>query len=181
MSKKACSVKDCRSQVLARGLCKRHYERAWRAGQLPPLQPKIPLRESHVLSNIDREAGRADCSVCGPGTPIRVGKGKRGSECKRKRNQDRRLYPRYGNPEREAEGHLHSTYDLTSAQYDAMFREQGGRCRICETEHNRLCVDHCHETGRVRGLLCRSCNWAIGHLRDNPVNALAAAIYLMDS
>ncbi|MEV7402864.1 endonuclease domain-containing protein [Streptomyces sp. NPDC091267] len=54
-------------------------------------------------------------------------------------------------------------------------------CDICGTEptpdtpHG---VDHCHETGRVRGVLCRSCNLALGHFRDDPERVLKAARYL---
>ena len=52
-----------------------------------------------------------------------------------------------------------------------MFDEQGGRCKICgvhQSEIKRsLCVDHDHETGKVRGLLCGKCNTAIGLFGDN--------------
>ncbi len=64
---------------------------------------------------------------------------------------------------------LKKRYGITSADYDAMLTKQNGVCAICEkkSEINRngkLFVDHCHETGRVRGLLCDVCNRAVAWL-----------------
>lgn len=68
-------------------------------------------------------------------------------------------------------GHYAKTlekYGLTLDEYEAMVEDQGGKCAICGvTPKTRLCVDHCHATGIVRGLLCRSCNTAIGLLRED--------------
>jgi hypothetical protein len=69
-------------------------------------------------------------------------------------------------------------YGLTSAMTLALFYAQGGRCAICEVDTTRLCIDHDHETGQVRGLLCVSCNAALGHMKDSPERLMAAAIYL---
>lgn len=62
---------------------------------------------------------------------------------------------------------LRTKYGLTVADYERMFAEQGGRCAICGTEspgaHKKhFAVDHCHKTGRVRGLLCSPCNTNLG-------------------
>ncbi|WP_432027430.1 endonuclease VII domain-containing protein [Streptomyces sp. 1222.5] len=97
-------------------------------------------------------------------------------ECKLKHKAVGKL--RRTPPVRRAEW-LRSKYGLSPEDYDAMYQQQSGRCGMCDVEHGLLYVDHCHATGRVRGLLCRDCNFAIGHLRDNPVTALAAAIYLL--
>jgi hypothetical protein len=61
-----------------------------------------------------------------------------------------------------------------------MVARQKGRCAICEAPPTRqgLCIDHCHETGVVRGLLCGNCNQAIGKLRDDPRIMRAAAEYV---
>lgn len=62
-------------------------------------------------------------------------------------------------------------YGITGEEYWAVYRYQLGRCFICERAtgtRKRLSVDHCHETGVVRGLLCQRCNRdVLGHLRDD--------------
>jgi hypothetical protein len=73
---------------------------------------------------------------------------------------------------------LKREYGLTMAQYDAMHQEQDGKCQICKVRKDRLCVDHDHKTGRVRGLLCHHCNRAIGLLQDSPAYLRRAAEYL---
>lgn len=55
---------------------------------------------------------------------------------------------------------------LSAAKKDAI-RKALKRCEVCNTDQ-RLCVDHCHDSGRVRGVLCSKCNFALGALRDNP-------------
>lgn len=72
-------------------------------------------------------------------------------------------------------------YGLTLAQYDDMYRAQSGLCVVCFGPPDigqSLCVDHCHTTGRVRGLLCHNCNKALGLLKDDPERILRLATYL---
>ncbi len=77
-------------------------------------------------------------------------------------------------------------HGLTEADYEAMVAEQRGRCAICQATspgnggwaNNSWCVDHDHVTGQVRGLLCRTCNTAIGLLKDDPDIVTRAAAYL---
>ena len=74
-------------------------------------------------------------------------------------------------------------YGLSETDYDELLESQHGVCAICGTGPNgeNLAVDHCHESGKVRGLLCQSCNTGLGRFRDN-TDFLANAIeYLKQS
>lgn len=75
--------------------------------------------------------------------------------------------------------HLRSKYGISPEDFTAMLAQQHNACGICErTFVRKPCVDHCHFTGLVRGLLCRKCNVGIGQLEDNPVFARKSAAYL---
>lgn len=71
--------------------------------------------------------------------------------------------------------------------YKVLFDLQSGKCAICGTESgsnnrgDKLAVDHCHNSGNIRGLLCHKCNTAIGLLQDSEVNLAAALSYLRKS
>ena len=65
-------------------------------------------------------------------------------------------------------------YGLTPEDYKRLFETQKGLCAVCK-DSEATHIDHCHKTGRVRGLLCHQCNAGIGLLRDS-VNTLQAAI-----
>lgn len=81
-----------------------------------------------------------------------------------------------------AHQHKHR-YGLTPEQHAAMIEAQGGLCSICRGKGGQrgLVVDHCHETGVVRGLLCSECNIGIGKLGDSPARLTAAAKYIRDA
>lgn len=72
-------------------------------------------------------------------------------------------------------------YGLTPEQVEAMTIVQAGACAICGRTDQKLHIDHCHDRGTVRGLLCVGCNHGIGHLGDDPDRMLAAAAYLLAS
>ena len=76
-------------------------------------------------------------------------------------------------------GHLKRRYGISRAEYDALLERQGGVCAICrKPSKETLCVDHCHVTGRIRGLLCRKCNFGLGCLADDQATLIAALAYL---
>ncbi|MFI2377736.1 endonuclease VII domain-containing protein [Streptomyces sp. NPDC018964] len=74
-------------------------------------------------------------------------------------------------------GHLKRQYGLTEAERDELIASQGGVCCICLAAPAAH-VDHCHETGRVRGVLCFSCNAALGQFKDRPDAIRRAAAYV---
>lgn len=78
---------------------------------------------------------------------------------------------------------IRTAFGMTLKEYDALVVAQGGSCALCRKPPERkgrrpLHVDHCHDTGVVRGLLCRSCNVGLGHFKDSPSLLRAAAAYL---
>lgn len=84
------------------------------------------------------------------------------------------------NPGKKADSQLKTTYGIPHGTYDRMFAEQLGRCAICGTSdpgktRSRFHVDHCHDTGKVRALLCSTCNTGIGQFKHD-VNLLQKAI-----
>ncbi|CAL9629763.1 endonuclease VII domain-containing protein [Streptomyces sp. ICN988] len=74
-------------------------------------------------------------------------------------------------------GHLKRHYGLTEAERDQLIADQAGVCCICLAAPAAH-VDHCHETGRVRGVLCFSCNAALGQFKDRPDAIRRAAAYV---
>ena len=84
--------------------------------------------------------------------------------------------------ERQRELTLKRVYGITIDDYNDMFIEQGGSCAICGTHQKEfkfcLSVDHCHSTGKIRGLLCHRCNGGLGNFNDNPEILQNALKYL---
>ena len=73
-------------------------------------------------------------------------------------------------------------YGMTLEDYEVLFEGQDGLCAICskrERQNKLLAVDHCHHTGKIRGLLCSMCNTAIGKLDDDPKLLQRALDYLL--
>jgi len=86
-------------------------------------------------------------------------------------------------PEKREESRVKS-YGLTLEDYDDLFESQGGGCAICGSKspktprNGRFCIDHNHETGEIRGLLCAPCNRALGLFGDDPKTINRAVQYL---
>lgn len=108
---------------------------------------------------------RPHCRECERAGHRAYGKANRG-----KRNARLRKWRR-DNPEAaralDRRKALKKNYGLTPEQVDQMTADQGGRCAIC-TKETDLLIDHCHETGEVRALLCVTCNTMIGWIENNP-------------
>jgi hypothetical protein len=142
------------------------------------------------------------CNVCGVEKPLdseyfrlSVYKRKDGQRCFRptcrscdnKKNLDR--YHNKGGKQKQktrAQRYNLKKYGLSVEEYNEMVLAQDGKCKIClstdshrtNTKYN-LFVDHCHKTGKIRGLLCHHCNAALGHMRDSK-DVLERAIRYLD-
>lgn len=95
----------------------------------------------------------------------------------RKKQQAKKHRNKYPNKNREI--HFHRRYGIGLAEYNMMFQKQNGNCLICKQSKNKLFIDHCHVTGKVRGLICGVCNSGIGFLKDSPNIIADALIYVM--
>lgn len=136
------------------------------------------------------------CTKCGNEYPLDYfdndnrAKSKKSPHCKGCRSKKaKQLYKdnpvplNYGQHRRS---NLKKLYGITVEEYDALFEKQGGVCAICGEPETlvkrgqlyRLAVDHDHETGAVRGLLCSSCNRGLGLFKDNPDVIARALEYL---
>lgn len=82
-------------------------------------------------------------------------------------------------------GHLQRTYGMSEEDYNRLLETQNGLCGICKTDQSwnnkskHFFVDHCHDTGKIRGLLCDRCNRGLGYFKDDK-EALAAAIKYLE-
>ena len=131
----------------------------------------------HRISAVSEETKTGVCSVCGP-VQIRR-KGQNGywrcmTKVREQKRRDRERNPWSGyKPE----------HGLTHAEAQDYIASRGSACEICgdpggQTTGTRLVIDHDHRTGVIRGALCRRCNVALGHMRDNASLLLRAATYL---
>jgi hypothetical protein len=127
-------------------------------------------------------AGHRWCPDCQSIKPLeefprnRSGSGGYGGYCKPCHNaKGKATYVRLYGSTREY--HLRRRYGIGVADFDAMVEAQGGTCATCpgDPEH----VDHDHETGLVRGILCFNCNQALGNVRDNVTVLRSLASYLV--
>lgn len=136
-----------------------------------------PLSEFYARS--DRRTARGSCKVCWNAA----------SRAHQKANPER--YREYGRSSRAKQDRWVRTiwerWRLTPEDFDAM-AAQGGLCLICKKpprhkstltdEIQRFHVDHDHRTGKIRGLLCGTCNRMLGQAQDDPAVLRAGADYL---
>ena len=79
---------------------------------------------------------------------------------------------------------LKRSFGITIDDYESMLKDQGGVCRICGLEENstglrNLSVDHDHQSGKIRGLLCHNCNTGLGKFKDSEELLKRAIVYLL--
>ena len=130
-----------------------------------------------------------DCTLCKQILPVECFDEKYGgklgcdSRCKKCKSESQKRDYR-ANPEkfkeRNRRSELKQLYGMTPNQFQSLYERQNGICAICSGTNpvGDLCVDHNHETGAIRGLLCRQCNLMIGNARDRIDLLIEAAAYL---
>ena len=160
----------------ARGLCASCYKRALSIGA--PFLPDSLLRKGPLPRTPDCHPGRKHAAggLCMPCYNIqsKIDPTRSVVRKKAKAAYQRRHLTRIQRLRR---------YGLTPEAFASLSEKQGHVCAICFClplgKRPTLCVDHCHTTGRVRGLLCSACNVAIGYLRDDPERLLSAITYVL--
>ena len=101
---------------------------------------------------------------------------------KRKQNYERFKTKR---PDYFVNKHLENTYGIGLEEYNAILSLQNHKCAGCgieadKAQRNKLYVDHCHESGAIRGLLCQHCNTALGMVKDNTDTLSRLISYLQE-
>jgi len=196
-----CMIEGCDREAKVRGWCKPHYVREWKRENV-----SIEAREGNEMYNTwankkhkrvtewnSFERFKADVGASpGPGYRLCrkdtkaiwgpdnvewrvVELPKRGDETLKE----------YGN-RASRKANLRRKYGITDEQYDAMLKAQNGACAICKrpermfigSTRTRLAVDHSHKTGKVRGLLCSTCNTALGAFGEDPERIRKAIEYI---
>ena len=110
-------------------------------------------------------------------------------ECTVKHNLD--LYHNRGGKQKQKQRSFKNNlkkYNITPEDYQLLLYKQDGKCAICKSDKSHrsnisynLFVDHCHTTGKVRGLLCHHCNAGIGYLNDDVERLQSAIRYLNEN
>lgn len=172
-----CKLDDCTREVKYRGICHAHYQKFYRTGELDTYAD--PLPKLHRLSNINSTNKTAECLQCGPIAII--GNSRSTYRC-RTQSREAGRNAHQTNPRRSryyfADGDFIDG-NVAQAARERFYVEQEGRCAICnrteEEAGSTFHLDHCHTTGKLRGLLCGKCNRGIGYLNDD-VKLLSSAI-----
>ena len=125
----------------------------------------------HRITNPDPDRRTGECSICGPVKISRAGVYKDRPVWRCAPGTNRRMLARYhSDPDRYTrQGRFQRLYGITLEEYNQRLEEQNGLCARCQQPPGqlRLAVDHCHKTGRIRGLLCGPCNTYLGRLEAN--------------
>ena len=136
--------------------------------------------ESKICLGCNKEK---DVSLFHPDKRVKSGIRARCKACyavlNKKKNQIR------GWTEKDKETRYNRQYGLKTGEYAEMLENQDYKCAICgktEQDNNkRLAVDHCHETGKVRKLLCHHCNCALGMVNDSEDTLISMLSYLREN
>ena len=163
----------------ARGFCGTCYQRWWNEQNPGKTRARIAARNKPATCHPDRlELARGMCGTCYRRWWRLANPGR---EWDRQAVSNKRRYAAKGPDERRAM--MMKRYGLTVDDYNQRLIDQGGVCAICSSPpgDKYLHVDHCHSSGMVRGLLCMSCNSALGHARDDTSRLRAMIAYLQRS
>lgn len=150
-----------------------------------------PLSEFYRLADM-KDGHRNDCKTCNlaakaaryradPGPAIERARRWQKENAERHNANQRRMRNSPEGRRRQRAGHLLRKFGITLRQYEEMLEAQEGGCAICGRPPRvdvSLHIDHEHKTGQIRGLLCFSCNAALGYFADDGDRLIRAVHYL---
>jgi hypothetical protein len=139
--------------------------------------PGCDAKKSPSEFNRDRskpDGLNAYCKLCHRAKARRWHEANRERRCARMRAYHHSTY----DYERTRDRTLRYRYGIGQEDYDRMYAQQKGRCALCNVKRKKLHVDHEHESGKVRGLLCNACNSALNYIAHRPEWAPLAIEYL---
>ena len=143
--------------------CYKNYQKKWRKDH--PYKNKIPSNTPCAICGFNERYNNGDCKECAK---------KRADiyHAKRLSAEDGQEYQKH----KSFQARL-TKYKLTKEEYEIMLANQNGLCDICH-KAKATHIDHDHQTGIVRGILCPACNLSLGGFRDSIDNLKSAVIYL---
>lgn len=157
----------------------------------PDCSAILPTRQGlqlHRRSKHGWEPTDKVCTRCGATKPIGafgpIGEHntRPRSECRPCRSRPSTMTP--SQERRDRKKYVGSRFGITTQEWELaveyLTRRQNGLCAICATPGRCLVLDHCHSSGRLRAMLCHTCNSGLGLFRDQPHLLRAAADYLGD-
>jgi hypothetical protein len=175
---KTCS-KECSNLNIERIKLKHYNEKV-----KPKLPGKRPLLTEEEKKQIERDYNNS------PERKIKLKEYRQVEEHKVKERESGKRYHEK-NPNVSKNRHLKRKFGITIEEYNSMLKSQNGVCAICKinetsirvknNRHIDLSIDHCHKTGKVRGLLCFKCNSSLGKFKDSIETLQNAIDYLKKS
>jgi hypothetical protein len=188
-----CKIEDCGKSAFCRGWCSQHYTRWQRHGdplittRTPPMAPGATERHCpRCLSSkpVGEFGTRASGVPMGYCSQCEAEYQRSYSQTEDGAARRKAAALRYSASDKRHDLELHKRYGISLEQFRQMLDVQGGKCAICKVGHpggdagRRWNVDHCHSTGKVRGLLCANCNHGLGKFQDDPEILRQAIAYL---
>jgi hypothetical protein len=163
---KICRVENCQNEKKhKRSLCKFHYNR-W--NRYKSFEKPVKILPIGILMICKTHGNLTEKEIYIHNT----------TENSKIRKVSRCDYCRY-------ESIIKANYGITKIQYEIMLKQQNGVCKICKLPEKcihhktkkikQLAIDHCHKTGKIRGLLCNQCNRLLGYAKDS-IELLESAI-----
>src|SRR5712675_1977499 len=145
-----CSIEGCGRKYHANNLCNSHCNKQWGIDNPEKVRAKSKRTRKRNREKLNAKA-----------------KKKYWKNPKEMNEKSRQYYKK--NSDKVKGTRILRVYNITLDQYNQMFIEQNGNCAICNRNQSEflkdLSIDHCHETGKIKGLLCINCNTAIGSLK----------------